>query len=101
MKIQTIIGVAVLYVLFVIYQNAGAEKKSDIFVKVKPPATPEGVVEVAFPFSNADNQDGTSTLGVFLCGTEVWITYPNEKADGPEMEALANELIKKHCGMFL
>jgi len=96
MTIRGLIGLIVLFVIAILVMNA---KASDLKVRVVEPKAGEQELAV-IPLSFIDNDDGTSTIEVYICGANVTLTGPKKKLLEPNLELknLVDDLINRYCG---
>jgi hypothetical protein len=99
MTLRAVLGLALLYLLFVIYTTANAYQP--IVVKVVAPASPALVDTVVEVFEAIlDNQDGTTTFVIRACGTKIMMTVSNADLSGPPDMALIEEFDKQSVGLI-
>lgn len=95
-----LIGAVLIWVLLAIFLKVNAVDQQ-IKVLVKPPASPDLVVDAVFIYDIFDNQNKTSTIKLMACGSEIVVTYPNSKATSKELENAVMGTIEKACKQFL
>lgn len=92
-----------MYLLFLLYVSAHAD--STIKVKVTQEQTKGNTFGAVIPQAFLDNEDGSMTLELFICGAVVQFTGPKERMLlGPkdkELDAAVNSKINKYCAQFL
>lgn len=96
MTLRAAFGFLILFLIATIVMNA---KASDIRVLVDSPKTPEDAILAVIPIVLMDNEDGTSTMEIFMCGAQVKITAPNKRwaEKDKELKKAFDDLYNKFC----